>query len=739
MKKLLLFAILAAITTVNAQHTSKDFKAMSPRLETANYCDTAVTSNIIPVPGADLPLSKSPAVEERNATGFDSDIIPVPGYNRPHTKSPAGEERNINGFPSDIIPVPGYNRPHIKNPVGEERNINGFSSDIIPVPGADLPHIKFPENEETNVKAVNSVAIGQSGNAFGFAFTRTTYLWADNNINTIAFMHRMTLPPGTGYLAYDLSKDGGQSWQSNIQTYNPTLEGAYDGRYPQGAIYNPPGNTNPDEAYYHYFAPTLDGSNTGGQNNWGGYAYGVKKLEAGSASTQHNRSSLPPYYQYLPDAFTITQAGDAWMVDENSQGNISDFTYLDELIIGHGTWDSDLMDFVYDFNLFPLEVSAGEGINDINIAFAPDGMTGYILVMTILPDVLPYTNYHPVLFKTTDGGETWSSPIEVQLGGTYGLEPVQNYITDENLASFYDPDPVPLRDQIDYWMGYECDLSVDAWGNPHIIGLVTIADNSQGLIYASEGLMAMFHIWSDDQGGNWEAFKLGDVHRFDADFANGSNTITMHNRPQVATTQDGAIVFFSWIDTEVPEVTDNSQPDIFFRDYIPALKTHGEAVENVTLMSAGMWSSYFACMSHYVFSEVDGENYTCTIPFVYEQLGAGNDPTLPVQFYYIPDFVKTYTLTGMEEVGTVPAAFVSQNSPNPFSTFTNITVNLMQDTHLLIEVYNLTGSMVEKRDMGTMKKGMHTIQLSADGLSKGIYFYSVITGNSKITKKMLVQ
>jgi hypothetical protein len=711
MKKLLLFAILAGFTSANAQHTTQDFRATSPRLKTTNYSDNAVTSNIIPVPGANLPHTKAPVVEERNVTGFDSDIIPVPGYDRPHKQSPINEVTNLNGDISDIIPVPGYSRPHKQPAI----------------------------NEETNIKAVNAVAIGQSGNAFGFAFTRTTYLWADNNLKTIAFMHRMTLPPGTGYLAYDLSKNGGQSWQSNIQTYDPTLEGAYDGRYPQGAIYNPPGNTNPDEAYYHYFAPTLDGSNTGGQNNWGGYAYGVKKLEAGSVATQNNRTSWPPYYQYLPDAFTITQTGDAWMVDENSQGNISDFTYLNELIIGHGIWDSDLLDFVYNFSLFPLEIPSSDVINDINIAFAPDGMTGYILVMTELTDLLPYTSYHPILFKTTNGGETWSSPIEVQLGGTYGLEPVQHFISDENLASFFDPDPVPPRNQIDYFMGYECDLSVDAWGNPHIIGLVTIADNSVDLIYPNEGLMAMFHIWSDDQGENWNAFKLGDVHRFDADFVNGDATITMHNRPQVATTQDGAIVFFSWIDTEAPEITDNSQPDIFFRDYLPALKTHGEAVENVTLLSAGMWSSYFACMSHYVFSEVDGDNYTCTIPFVYEQMGAGNDPTLPVQFYYIPDFVKSYTLTEIGEEGTVPPVEVSQNSPNPFSSVTNININLMCDTHLSFEVYNLTGSMVDKRDMGIMKKGMNTIQFHADGLSKGIYFYSVITENGKITKKMLVQ
>ncbi|TSA25965.1 MAG: T9SS C-terminal target domain-containing protein [Bacteroidetes bacterium] len=59
----------------------------------------------------------------------------------------------------------------------------------------------------------------------------------------------------------------------------------------------------------------------------------------------------------------------------------------------------------------------GDGINDVKVAFAPDGMTGWICVMSDRLPALPYTSYHPILLKTTDGGQTWSDPIEVQLGG----------------------------------------------------------------------------------------------------------------------------------------------------------------------------------------------------------------------------------------------------------------------------------------------------------------------------------
>ncbi|NTV84821.1 MAG: T9SS type A sorting domain-containing protein, partial [Bacteroidales bacterium] len=538
-------------------------------------------------------------------------------------------------------------------------------------------------------------------------------------------------------LAYDISKDGGQNWQNNVQAYDPTLEDAYNGRYPQGAIFNPPGNTDADQAYFHYFAPTLDGSNTGSGTDWGGYAYGVKQLAEGSTPTQHNRTSAPPYYQYLPSAFTVTQTGEAWMVDENSQGAPDEYNYLGELIVGRGTWSEGLSDFEYIFDRFSLEIHPDDFINDIKIAFAPDGMTWYICVMTNLPDVLPYTSYHPVLFKTTDGGDTWSDPIEVQLGGEDGLEPVQQFITDEILGWFFDPDPVPPRDEIDYYMGYECDLAVDAWGNPHISGMVCIADNVEGVIYTNEGLIAMFHIWSDDQGQTWKAFNLGDLKRFEVEFVNGDATISQFNRPQVATTMDGAIVFFSWLDTENPDIEDNSQPDIYFREYLPTLEQHGDVAENVTYLSAGMWTAYFGCMSHYVFSEVTESNYTCTIPFVYEEM-TNNDPLLPVQFYYIPDFVKSYTITGIRDNHELPAV-VSQNFPNPFSSKTFIKVHLLQDTHITLEIYNLTGSLVRTTDLGNLEKGIHDLELGAGGLSRGIYFYSVNTGAGRVTKKMIVQ
>ncbi len=581
--------------------------------------------------------------------------------------------------------------------------------------------------------AINPIAIGESGNAWGFAYMRTCYLWANNDINSISFIHRMQSSPGTGYLAYDISKDKGMNWSVNNQVYDPTIDDAANGRYPQGAIYNPAGNTDPDNAYFTYFAPTLDGSN----GIWGGYGWGTSKLAEGSPAAQATATSGGGFYNYLPSGFTITQLGETWTVDEEQDGETGDFIYTNNLIVGHGIWNDGEETFDYTFEHKELIIDPEAGINDVKVAFSPDGMTGWICALTNLEDHLDGTWYHPVFFKTTDGGATWTDePIEVQLGGEDGFAVIRNYITDERLQEFYDGD-VPPRDEIPYFMGYHMDLAVDAWGNPHIMGLVGICDLEEQSWYNGEGLIAMIHIYSTDAGNTWEAFKIDEPKTFDNELTGGGSDMKMYNRPQVGTTQDGTMVFFSFLDTRIDGVTDNNNPDIFFRDYNPATNTHGDEVINVTLGSNAMWVAYFACMSHYVFSEETEAGIECTIPFVYEEL-TNMDISEPVQFWYIPNFKQTYMTTGIAENPEQAKFTVSQSYPSPCSDQTNFNINVLSKSNIEVKIFNSVGQLLQSKDFGTLNNGPHKITLDLPNLNRGIYLYSVSDGRNTINGKLIV-
>ncbi len=614
----------------------------------------------------------------------------------------------------------------------DERN-QVMKADLGPVA---TNHLFRPELKNTDI--INPVEIGEAGNAFGFLYNSTANIWINNDLNSISFVHRMLSPPGTGYLAYDLSTDGGETWSVNNQVYDPDLPDAFNARYPQGGIYNPAGNTNPENAYFTWFAPTLDNSNASGANNWGGYTWGAANLAPGAAPVQTNQPSTDQLHQLIPDGFTITALGEAWMTDAEHVDDGGDYVYTGNIIVGHGLWDVGAENFNYSFDKLQLEIDPDEGVNDIKVAFSPDGLTGYICVMSDIEDQLPYTSYHPILFKTTDGGETWSDdPIHIQLGGEEGIEAVKNFISEDMLEYHFDPDPVPPRDEIFYYMGYHVDMSVDAWGNPHIVGVIAIAEADGWYHY--EGVFGMFHIWSDDQGETWDAYDLMDLKTFDAEYTTGTgNTISMYNRPQASTTHDGAIVFFSWLDTHFEDYTDNSQPDIFFREYLPTTGEHGPEPVNVTEFSAAWWNARWGAMPHYVFTEVTESNYHVNIPFIYQELSQ-LDPGLPVQFWYIPDFERNYVITNIGEGEEIMDMVMAGNYPNPFRESTTFNVNLLKGSDVKIEVFNLAGQMVKNIPLGYLSNGPHKLNMNFEGLNPGIYFYSFVTSNSRYTGKMIAQ
>jgi hypothetical protein len=207
----------------------------------------------------------------------------------------------------------------------------------------------------------------------------------------------------------------------------------------------------------------------------------------------------------------------------------------------------------------------------------------------------------------------------------------------------------------------------------------------------------------------------------------------------VATTQDGAIVFFSFLDTRIEGTVDNLNPDIYFREYIPEMDMHGEEVINVTEWSEAMWSAYWGCMSHYVFADVtDNGTYECTIPFVYEQL-LENDISGPVQFWYIPDFERSYVVTGLEEERDEALVSLAQNFPNPFSETTHFNINLLEKSDVNIEVFNVSGQLVKQFYFEQLSNGPHRLTLNFENIKEGAYFYNLTAGKSKYNGKMIVQ
>jgi hypothetical protein len=118
--------------------------------------------------------------------------------------------------------------------------------------------------------------------------------------------------------------------------------------------------------------------------------------------------------------------------------------------------------------------------------------------------------------------------------------------------------------------------------------------------------------------------------------------------------------------------------------------------------------------------------------------GAGDyvwftDPGTPaVRLVMDGDVLSVDDFNQIEGVG------LQQNMPNPFSDETTISYNLTTAKSMAFEVTDVTGKVVMSENFGTQAIGAHQIQLDAERFESGVYYYSLISGTERITKKMVV-
>jgi hypothetical protein len=108
--------------------------------------------------------------------------------------------------------------------------------------------------------------------------------------------------------------------------------------------------------------------------------------------------------------------------------------------------------------------------------------------------------------------------------------------------------------------------------------------------------------------------------------------------------------------------------------------------------------------------------------------------------------IGVYTLqigsaTGIEaNINNVPIAYeLAQNYPNPFNPSTRIDFSLKTAGHVNLTIYDVLGQEVVKViDDRPMKAGYHWINIKAQNLGSGIYFYKLSVNDFTAVKKMML-
>jgi hypothetical protein len=100
-------------------------------------------------------------------------------------------------------------------------------------------------------------------------------------------------------------------------------------------------------------------------------------------------------------------------------------------------------------------------------------------------------------------------------------------------------------------------------------------------------------------------------------------------------------------------------------------------------------------------------------------------------------------ITGDETPATPLATYLEQNYPNPFNPSTRITFGLQAPGNVSLRIYDAAGRLVrvlvnERREAGTYSETWNGLDDSGRAVASGVYFYGLMAGDFKETKKMVL-
>ena len=79
-----------------------------------------------------------------------------------------------------------------------------------------------------------------------------------------------------------------------------------------------------------------------------------------------------------------------------------------------------------------------------------------------------------------------------------------------------------------------------------------------------------------------------------------------------------------------------------------------------------------------------------------------------------------------------------QNYPNPFNPSTTISYEIKETSFIELTVYDALGRFIKIVDEGIKIPGSYSVRFEPEGLSTGVYFYQLISGEYKTQNKMLL-
>ncbi len=126
---------------------------------------------------------------------------------------------------------------------------------------------------------------------------------------------------------------------------------------------------------------------------------------------------------------------------------------------------------------------------------------------------------------------------------------------------------------------------------------------------------------------------------------------------------------------------------------------------------------------------------TATIPGGTQYIAFHHNAT-GMDVIYFDEILITENFVGVPEINQ--DFTLSHNCPNPANGSTIFNYNLLNNSDVAFNVYDITGKVVYTENLANQSVGAHRLDINTTELADGIYFYSMTANGQKVTRKMVV-
>ena len=396
--------------------------------------------------------------------------------------------------------------------------------------------------------ALVTVPIGRAGNLLSVDNGNCHQIDVDSAMNTVLFVHRSDTALGynVAQYRYDISKNGGTTWTTNVGPLNPIADNiTINGRFPQ-AVLRPDTSfpTNPDSAWIVYNGSWHNGGTT---DRWQGQFYGVGRLDGDATSYTEHPEVVNNQNVEIATSMIESAPGNYWNLNLNYTAITTTTDTVRGLIIEHGLWNDSAGEVLWTYQYVTINSASltntsgtiiGNNLGSPTIAFDPTGKYGWIVLSGGLTNGPNYAST-PIYMQSSDYGQTWTNPQSLYL---------------ENLPGIFSPPTNSTATNLGLGLVEDIQVAVDSAGNPHIFAVVGTTDttSSQGSIYLDP--LVLYDLYYNPMivGCSWQANFIAQVWGYEGDYT--SDAVTEVNRVQVSRSKDGTKLFVFWNDTDSADV-----------------------------------------------------------------------------------------------------------------------------------------------------------------------------------------